>query len=100
MTDYRIVCISVERPTEHEHVTAVGIGIEIGEPRRHLTMSDLSDHLDKGSRFYVYNRGETAGVEMFTCGCGYSTIRSTAPTMGAGLMRVPTCTHAANSSTP
>ena len=93
MTDFRILCTSIERPTMHKHIVRVGVGTDPDRPSHHWTIDEMRESMGRGDRFYTFFRGETALVEPFTCACGYQTVRSAGDDTARGLVRVPQCVH-------
>jgi len=93
VTDYRIMCVTLDQPTAHKHIVGVGTANSPSQPLVQWTIAQLRSALSAGDRFYTYAVGSNAAVvEPFTCDCGYITIRSSADaTLANNLDRLREC---------
>lgn len=93
MPDHRIVCVTLDHPTDHKHIVSIGTATDPARPVTRWTLDEIRTAMSAGDRFYTYTDGSPAAlVESYRCKCGFSTIRS-APdaTLANNLDRLREC---------
>ena len=95
MSTHRIVCTRLGRGPEHEHIAAVGVITETGDPVGLWSIEQVRRAMFAGD--FLYTEGDDADdiswVESYTCTCGVTTIRTDPDsTAKSSLATVPACT--------